>query len=1240
MTDKDHHHRHPAKPADKSAEKHAEKHAVTNAAKHDVKHDAKHAQHSSHSDHAHHGIRAHHPNRAKHTEYKPEHEAPGSRRRHWSGLRRGVVRFLRRPFLRRLFWGATITVALATVAVLGLWWRLSSGPIELDIATPYLKAAIEENFGATDKVVVGGTQLERDENGRTSLRLRDIVVRDADGTVVASAPKAEVGLSGMSLLTGNIRAQSLNLVGAEMSVQIETDGRVTVFAGANKRPIATAAAAIVLPSASPKSLQPETQQESQHETPVASQAAGIKDIAGIMTWLDGVSASGLDGHDLREFGLKNGNLVVDDQRNGKRWTFDRINASLRRPAQGGVVFKIESVNPDRPWVLSAAMRPLADGIRAIGIEARKVSTRDMLLALRLNDSSIDVNLPISASIRADILPDGAPQVVQGELYTDPGTIVDRDNENSRIEIDRADFRFNWDARRGNLLVPFQIHSSGNQFTMRALVEPPADKDGPWRLSVTRGDSVIDPVIMRAGPDREGFAMNRMAVRARINLARQRIDLDQGDFSRVDTRPSHNIGIAVTGSLDFSGEPHLAFGVAGTRMPTSVMKRLWPVFAAADVREWVFGHIKDGMVERIVIAGNANLEDFKQGGPPTPEDGLAVDIETSGTTLRPVEILPEIRDADLNVHITGGTATINLGRGTVEVAPGRKLSVTGGVFEVPDTHPKPAPARARFRIDGTVPAVAALLASDALRDQVGLALDPGTSRGTIAAQVSVNLALSKHMADSSITYAVNAELANFGADKLLLGQKVEATSLKVKASTEGYQIKGDVKINGTPASVDVRKKKGDASADLKLQATIDAAARRRLGIDFGAAVTGAIPVKVTSQIGEGVKDERMNVEADLTPVKIDNLLPGWVKPAGKSAHATYTLTKVGKASRFDDLVIEGAGATVKGAVEIDGNGSLQSAHFPTFSLSDGDKVSLKADRGSDGVMRVTMRGDVYDGRSFVKSSLAGEQDKVKEKLTDLDLDVKLGTVAGINGETLRGLVLRLSRRSGHIRTFSMTSKIGRDTPFNGDMRVRARDNHQVLFFETDDAGALFRFTDTYPRMFGGKMWVAMDPPTQEQTPQIGTITIRDFVVRGEPALDRIVSAAPGAAGRGVTFSEMSAGFTRFPGKMAVRDGVVRGPVVGATVEGQVDYAKNEVHLRGTFVPFYGLNNMFGLGQIPIVGLFLGGSNEGLVGITYEARGPPSAPRISVNPVSAIAPGLLRKFIPSPGTFDPNFLPPQR
>jgi hypothetical protein len=82
-----------------------------------------------------------------------------------------------------------------------------------------------------------------------------------------------------------------------------------------------------------------------------------------------------------------------------------------------------------------------------------------------------------------------------------------------------------------------------------------------------------------------------------------------------------------------------------------------------------------------------------------------------------------------------------------------------------------------------------------------------------------------------------------------------------------------------------------------------------------------------------------------------------------------------------------------------------------------------------------------------------------------------------------------------------------------------------------------------------------------------------------------------------------------------------------MDGNIDYAKNEVHMRGTFVPLYGLNNAFG--QIPIVGLFLGGSNEGLLGVTYEVVGPPGGPTLRVNPISAVAPGLLRKFFEFPG-----------
>ena len=171
-----------------------------------------------------------------------------------------------------------------------------------------------------------------------------------------------------------------------------------------------------------------------------------------------------------------------------------------------------------------------------------------------------------------------------------------------------------------------------------------------------------------------------------------------------------------------------------------MKKLWPIFAAPKVRAWVEEHVSTGTVERIEIVTNAPMSTLKASGPPVPEDGLAIKIIGHAVELRPVDGIPAIRDADVDVRISGRTAIINVGRGNVELASGRKLSITNGVFEVPDTFPKGPPAKTRFQLDGAVPAAAELLALDRLRDFCGTPLDPATSRGTLTAQVTLALPL--------------------------------------------------------------------------------------------------------------------------------------------------------------------------------------------------------------------------------------------------------------------------------------------------------------------------------------------------------------------------------------------------------------------------------------------------------------------------------------------------------------------
>src|SRR5665213_1894841 len=119
------------------------------------------------------------------------------------------------------------------------WWRLGAGPINIDVATPWLAAAIAQNIGHGNTVEVGGTQIERAGRIRIAVRIRDVIVRDRDHAIVASAPKAEVRLSGMALLMGRLRAESLNLVDATLAVRITPDGYVTVSTGDNARPLAT-----------------------------------------------------------------------------------------------------------------------------------------------------------------------------------------------------------------------------------------------------------------------------------------------------------------------------------------------------------------------------------------------------------------------------------------------------------------------------------------------------------------------------------------------------------------------------------------------------------------------------------------------------------------------------------------------------------------------------------------------------------------------------------------------------------------------------------------------------------------------------------------------------------------------------------------------------------------------------------------------------------------------------------------
>ena len=107
-----------------------------------------------------------------------------------------------------------------------------------------------------------------------------------------------------------------------------------------------------------------------------------------------------------------------------------------------------------------------------------------------------------------------------------------------------------------------------------------------------------------------------------------------------------------------------------------------------------------------------------------------------------------------------------------------------------------------------------------------------------------------------------------------------------------------------------------------------------------------------------------------------------------------------------------------------------------------------------------------------------------------------------------------------------------------------------------------------------------------------------------------------------FSRLHALIEHRDGVLRVRDGAIASTNIGSTLDGVADFNRDTLDFSGTFVPAYGVNNLFG--QLPVVGLILGGGDkEGLIGVNFRVTGRPGAPVLSVNPLSAIAPGILRK-----------------
>ena len=201
----------------------------------------------------------------------------------------------------------------------------------------------------------------------------------------------------------------------------------------------------------------------------------------------------------------------------------------------------------------------------------------------------------------------------------------------------------------------------------------------------------------------------------------------------------------------------------------------------------------------------------------------------------------------------------------------------------------------------------------------------------------------------------------------------------------------------------------------------------------------------------------------------------------------------------------------------------------------------------------------------------------------------------------------------------------------NVALKHENDRRSVSITSSNGGAFLRGLGIVATAVGGELEIlaAIDGAVEDH-PIRGRLRMVNFRVVDAPTLAKILTAGSlsGVAEilgeQGIKFVKFQAPFKRVKGQIRIQGARAIGPTVGITMDGVIDLNRREVAMGGTLVPTYTINSV--LGAIPILGpLLTGGRGGGVFGLTYKVTGPVSKPKITVYPLSALTPGILREIL---------------
>jgi hypothetical protein len=1141
---------------------------------------------------------------------------------------------------REIFAGVLV---VGLIVIVGGYGRLSRGPISLPSLVPTIEQAINGELSDLH-VKIDDAFLQRSPEGPGVLfRLRNIRLIDANGSIVAQAPLAAIGLSGAALLGGRIAPGSVDFIGPRLLLFYTSDRGLSL---SFSRPANEEGEALIRGSLPDEELRPVMPPPTASESVVSKRREGPGGSASrqldVTRTISEVFERARQGNTsyLVRFGVKNA-LVVLDQ--------DGAQTSWRVPD-----FSIDLEHRDRRSIL----------LGQADIASKK---GDWQLEVRTEQRTRRQSLTITALIK-DLVPSGLAENFPG-VATLKALDMPVSGETS-VELSKsgkfraAEIKLN--ASRGNINPPWDpdnamqidhgtldvIYRDG----MKLIEIKPSTVS--WGKSHATFTGEFRAVQDGAGASSWNFTLkadNAVLAAEEFGLAPMKVDEWQAEgnlaadgrrltLSRFIIR-SGAASVALAGSLaDAPGSPEVHLTGQVSAMPLDTLKQFWPKFLVGDARQWVGESVSGGQVlggkVDISLAPGA-LAAAKQGSD-LPPGAVNLQIDLTNMSVAYLAKMPPVITGPAKLTVSNTEFSVDIPDGRIDLPSGAQLALHEGRFYIPDLRQHPQQGEITFKGNGATTAVLQLLDQEPFGYIHAVGLKPEDFGGTAEGSFNLTMPVITNLEFKDIKLRGAARLDDAIASNVLGDIDMQGGNFDVNVTDQAVDAQGDILIKGVPAKLAWQRLfyvPDDRQPPIRITATLDEAARDKLGMKVNHLVRGPLPVTL-SVVRSADGNQAVSMEGDLTNAQLIFGNMGWTKPKGRQATIQFDVAKAADGSTdLKNLNIFGDDIAIKGSVSLDPDQHLKSFYFSDFSFDFITHVEITAAVKEGNVLAVEAHGPTYDGKQFFQSLFSAgqlaEDTPNPNDVFDLDLTAHLGTVVGFYDTTVQNVQVNLKKRHGQLVALDAKGQLNGATPMA--VQLDNGNRGRVIKAEAQDAGDAFRLVGFYPKVDGGEASLEVSLDAGEPGTKSGTLWARDFVLLGDSVVSDVLSDPHSEAAFGthkqrtvqtrLAINQLRAPFAVGNGQFILNDAYMNGPVLGATMRGGVNFKAQTVDLGGTYVPLYGLNSA--LGQIPVLGgIFVGRQGEGLVGITFTIQGKLHDPNVLVNPMSVLTPGIFRQIFERP------------